>query len=117
MTAPMRAGTLTRSIDIQQRSTGKDSFGGQVQTWTTLKSVYAGIEALTGSEKLAAMSYSTDVSHRVTVRYDAIFLDPRVVATYRIQYGTRIFNIEAPLNVDEANRMIEMICSEGMNLG
>lgn len=117
MTAPMRGGTLNRSIQIQQRTTGKDSFGGQVQTWTTLKTVYAYIEALQGSEKIAAMSYSTDVSHRVTVRYDAIFIDPRVVATYRILYGARIFNIEAALNVDESNRTIEMICSEGLNLG
>ena len=117
MTAPMRAGTLTRFIDIQARTTGKDSFGGQVQTWTTLKSVYAAIEALSGNERMAAMAYSTDVSHRVTVRYDAIFIDPRVVATYRVQYGTRIFNIEAALNMDESNRTIELICSEGLNLG
>src|SRR5260370_918247 len=117
MTAPMRSGTLTRSINIQQRTTTKDSFGGQVQTWTTLKAVYAWIEALSGSERMAAMSYSTDVSHRVTVRYDAIFIDPRVVATYRIQYGSRIFNIEAALNVDEGNRTMELICSEGLNLG
>jgi len=117
MTAPMRAGTLTRLINIQARTVTTDSFGGQAQTWTTLKAVYAWIEALSGNERVAAMSYSTDVSHRVTVRYDAIFDDPRIVATYRIQYGARIFNIEAALNMDEGNRTIELICSEGLNLG
>jgi SPP1 family predicted phage head-tail adaptor len=117
MTAPMRGGTLTRYIDIQTRTVTTDSFGGQVAGWTTLKSVYAWIEALSGNERVAAMSYSTDVSHRVTVRYDAIFIDPRVVATYRIQYGSRFFNIEAALNLDESNRTIELICSEGLNLG
>lgn len=117
MTAPVRGGTLNRSINIQSRTTGKDSFGGQTQTWTTLKTVYALIEALSGSERAAAMSYSTDVSHRVTVRYDALWSDPRAVATYRIQYGTRLFNIEAAMNVDEANKVIELICSEGLNLG
>lgn len=117
MSGPMRAGTLTRMIDIQQQTVTKDSFGGQVQTWTTLKSVYALIEALSGNERMAAMSYSTDVSHRVTVRYDAIFDDPRVVAAYRVQYGARIFNVEAALNMDESNRTLELICSEGLNLG
>lgn len=117
MTAPLRGGTLSRSIDIQARAVAKDSFGGQTQTWTTLKTVYAAIEALSGSERAAAMSYSTDVSHRVTVRFDALWSDPRAVATYRIKYGTRYFNIEAALNVDEANRAIELICSEGLSLG
>jgi SPP1 family predicted phage head-tail adaptor len=117
MSGPMRGGTLTRFIDIQQQTVTKDSFGGQALTWVTLKSVYAAIEALSASERMAAMSYSTDVSHRVTVRYDAIFIDPRVVATYRILYGARIFNIEGAMNVDEANRTIELICSEGLNLG
>lgn len=117
MTAPVRAGTLTRSIAIQQRSTIRDSYGGQVQTWTTLKTVYAAIEALSGSERLAAQSFSTDVSHRISIRYDADFTDPRVMATYRVLYGTRIFNIEAALNIDEANRLIELVCSEGLNNG
>lgn len=117
MSGAMRAGTLTRLIAIQQQTVTKDSFGGQVLAWTTLKSVYAFIEALSGNERMAAMSYSTDVSHRVTVRYDAMFDDPRVAATYRILYGARIFNIEAALNLDESNREMQLICSEGLNLG
>lgn len=113
----LRGGTLTRSIQIQSRATSKDSFGGQSMTWTTLKTVYAAIEALSGTERLAAQSFATDVSHKVTIRYDALFSDPRQVATYRILYGTRIFNIEAALNIDEANRVIELLASEGLNLG
>lgn len=113
----LRGGTLTRTIQIQSRSTTKDSFGGQTMTWTTLKTVYASIEALAGTERLAAQSFSTDVSHKVTIRYDAMFADPRQVATYRILYGTRIFNIEAAMNIDEANRVIELLASEGLNLG
>lgn len=113
----LRGGTLTRTIQIQSRSATKDSFGGQSMTWTTIKTVYAAIEALSGTEKMAAQSFSTDVSHKVTVRYDAIFADPKQVATFRILYGTRIFNIQAALNVDEANRVIELLASEGLNNG
>lgn len=117
MTAPMRAGQLTRLIDIQTRSTARDSFGQQSETWTDLKSVYGYIEALSGNERVAAQSVATDVSHRITVRWDAIFSDPRVASTYRAVYQGRYFNIGAVLNVDEANRMIEILASEGMNLG
>lgn len=117
MTAPMRAGQLTRSIAIQQRSTGRDSFGQQLETWTDVKSVYAYIEALSGNERVAAQSLATDVSHRITVRWDSIFSDPRVASTYRAVYQGRYFNIGAVLNVDEANRVIELLASEGLNLG
>lgn len=117
MSAAMRGGTLNRFIQIQQRTTNKDSFGGQSATWTTLTSCYALIEALSGTERAAAASYSTDVSHRVTVRYQAMFDDPRVIATYRIQYGTRIFQVLAGMNMDESNRTVELMCAEGLNYG
>jgi SPP1 family predicted phage head-tail adaptor len=117
MSQPVRSGTLSRYIEIQQRATAKDTFGGQSATWTTITSVYALIEALSGTERAAAASYSTDVSHRVTVRYQALFDDPRVIATYRVKYGTRIFQVLAGLNVDEANRTIELMCAEGLNNG
>lgn len=117
MTTQMRAGQLNRLVAVQQRSTARDSFGQQVEAWTTIKSVYAYIEALSGSERAAAQSISTDVSHRFTVRYDAIFPDPRVVATYRIVYAGRIFDINAALNVDESNRTIELLASEGLTYG
>ncbi|ARK96164.1 phage head closure protein [Burkholderia pseudomallei] len=117
MTTRMRAGQLNRLVAVQQRSTARDSFGQQIETWTTIKPVYAYIEALSGSERAAAQSISTDVSHRFTLRYDAIFADPRVVATYRIVYASRIFDINAALNIDESNRTVELLASEGMTNG
>ncbi|KVC62698.1 head-tail adaptor protein [Burkholderia ubonensis] len=117
MTTQMRAGQLNRLVAIQQRSTVRDSFGQQVEAWTTIKSVYAYIEALSGSERVAAQSISTDVSHRFTVRYDAIYADPRVAAKYRIVYASRIFDINAALNIDESNRTVELLASEGLTNG
>ncbi|KAA1015971.1 phage head closure protein [Paraburkholderia panacisoli] len=113
----LRAGQLNRLVSIQQRVTALDSFGAQPQTWIEIKKVYAYIEALGGSERAAAESVSTDVSHKFTVRYDAIFTDPKVAAAYRIVYANRIFDIQACLNADEANRIVELLAMEGMTLG
>lgn len=115
--ARLRGGELNRLISIQQRSTSQDGFGQQLTTWTEVKKVYALIEALTGNERIAAMSVSADVSHRITVRYDAIFADPRVVAAYRAVYNGRVFNIQASMNIDEANRTVELLAAEGLNNG
>jgi head-tail adaptor len=118
MSGAMRGGTLNRLIQIQARTTTPDTFGGQSETWTTINSVYALIEALSASERSAAASYSTDVSHRVTCRFDpGTFADPRMVASYRVLYGTRIFNIAGMLNIDEANRTVQLMCDEGLNNG
>ena len=117
MTAHLRRGELNRYVAIQSRTQATDSFGGQSETWTTIKSVYAKIEALSGRELVAANAVATEVSHRITVNYDAIFSDPRIVATYRVLYGTRIFDVEACLNIDEENRVIELLALEGMTLG
>ncbi|MFP3890978.1 phage head closure protein [uncultured Ralstonia sp.] len=117
MTARIRSGLLTRLITIEQRVTTQDSFGQQQETWNTVKPVYALIEALNGSERAAAQSVMTDVSHRITVRYDAIFADPRVVAAYRATYNGRIFIIQAALNIDEGNQIVELMAAEGMTNG
>ena len=117
MSAALRGGTLTRGISVQARTTQRDSFGQQVLGWVEIKQVYALIEALTGSERDAAMSISTDISHRITVRYDDIWADPKTVATYRIVYGTRLFNVNAAMNIDEANRVVELLCTEGLTYG
>jgi SPP1 family predicted phage head-tail adaptor len=117
MTTPLRAGSLTRLVSIQQRTVTQDSYGGQSQTWTEIKKVYAGMESLSGTERAAAQAVSTDISHRFTVRYDAIFADPKLVAAYRIVYQTRIFDIQASMNLDEANHVIELLAAEGMTLG
>ena len=116
-TTHLRSGSLDRYVSIQRRSIAQDTFGGQLETWTEIKKVYASIEALSGNERLAAQSLSTDISHRITVRYDAIFADPKVAATYRVVYLGRIFDVQACLNVDEGNWIVELMAAEGMTLG
>ncbi|MFP3554237.1 phage head closure protein [Paraburkholderia sp. SIMBA_049] len=113
----VRAGALDRQVSIQQRTLSQDSFGQQLQVWSEIKKVYAGIEALSGGERLAAQSLASEVTHRFTVRYDAIFADPKVVAAYRIVYNSRIFDVQDCENIDESNRLIQLMASEGLTLG
>ena len=116
-TSHLRAGQLNRVVSIQQRSTTQDTFGGLPESWTEITQVYALIEALSGYEKMAADAVASGVSHRITVRYDPMFDDPKIAATYRIVYNTRIFDIQAPMNVDEGNHIVELLATEGMTLG
>jgi SPP1 family predicted phage head-tail adaptor len=118
---PIRSGQLTRRIRIQRRSTVQDSFGGPALTWIDVASVWAGIEPLTGRELESAQRMASEVSHQITVRYQALFADPREVAGYRIlfpsQYRARIFNIHAAINEEERNAVITLLASEGLDDG
>lgn len=113
----IRAGTLKKRVQVQQRSTALDTFGGQLPAWVTIAVVWADIEPLSGRELFAAQAVNPEVSHAITVRYQPIFAEPKTVAAYRILYNGRIFNIHAAENQEERNRIMVFSASEGLNYG
>lgn len=113
----IRSGTLRKRVQIQQRATTQDTFGGQSTTWTTIATVWAEIETLTARELLAAQAVNVDVSHTITVRYQSLFAQPKTVAAYRALYNGRIFNIHGMDNQEERNRTVVLTASEGLNDG
>jgi SPP1 family predicted phage head-tail adaptor len=114
----MRAGDLLHYVAVQQRSTSQDALGGQVNTWSDVKSIWVGFNPLYGRELLAAKSIATEVTHMIHARYDAtLWADPRTAAGYRILHGSRVFNLHAVLNDDERNASVTIYASEGVSDG
>lgn len=113
----LRAGTLRRRLLIQQRSTAQDVYGAQVATWADVATVWAAIEGLSIRERLTSATYSSEVTHLITIRYQAQFKDTRAVAAMRGIYDGRIFNFQGAINVDEANMVITILAGEGLNDG
>jgi SPP1 family predicted phage head-tail adaptor len=113
----LRAGTLRHRITVQRRSSAVDSFGQQTTTWTTVATVWASIEPSGGKELMAAQSMAIDQPSTITIRWQPMFANPMAVAAMRILYGTRIFDIHASNNPEERNRVLVLLCSEGLNDG
>ena len=118
----MRAGMLNRSIAIQTRSSAKDTFGQQIDTWTDLLTdLPAGISALTGRELVAAQAVNAEVTHEIEVRYLDSLAMPVQTAAMRAVFvtdaGTRYFEILAAMNTDERDREIRLLVSEGLTQG
>lgn len=111
----LRAGQLNRRITLQRQSTVQDTFGGPVRTWLDVATVWADIQPLSGRELESAQRMASEVSHQITVRYQARLNDTRMVAGYRALYKARIFNIHAALNEDEGNVLITLLASEGLD--
>lgn len=113
----MRANELRHRIDIQVRSTGRDAQNRPLDTWSTVASPRAKIVPLSGRERFSGNAGRTDISHLVTIRYQAQFSSPQSMAGMRFLYAGRIFNITSSRDVDERHFDIELTASEGMNDG
>lgn len=118
----MRAGDLRRRVAIQSRSSSQDTYGQQLSTWSdVLTNVPAMIEPLNGRELEIASANHPQADTRITVRYHSALANPAAAAAYRVTYtnagGTRLYDVQAVLNLDERNRTIELMCSSGVNEG
>lgn len=105
-----RAGRLRHEVEIQQPGSATESrFGAPSSTsgWSTFKTVWARIVPLTGSERFEARQTFEKVDHRIETRW----LDG-VTPEMRVKYGSRVFEIEAPLNLEELDRELHLMCHE-----
>lgn len=103
----MRAGLLRKQVVIQQPSATQNTRGEEIPSWATFLTVRAAIEPLNGRELLAAQSIESQVTTKITIRYQS-----GITPDMRIKYGSRYFDIQAIQNIEERNRMIEMQCIE-----
>ncbi len=104
----MRAGLLRNSVVIKSPSRATGADGKVTVTWTTtVATVWASIEPLTGKEFMESQQMKNTVTHRIRIRHLA-----GVVPTYRVEFDSRVFNIEYVLNADERNIEMELMCKE-----
>ncbi len=115
--SPISAGMLTRRIQIQRPSTVKDSLGAPSRTWINVATVWADIQPLSGREAVIANRISAELTHQITLRYQAVFDSPQQVAQMRALYKSRIFNIHSALNEDERRTQLILLVSEGLDDG
>lgn len=118
----MQAGLLRKVVTLQQRSTLREAvFGQPLLTWIDLATFRADIEAVTGAQLARSQSIYSMTTHHVTCRYQPLFQDVKKVGSYRLVYlvgnVTRYFDVGASMNDGERNRMVTILCNEGLNDG
>jgi hypothetical protein len=76
---------------------------------------------VSGAQLARSQSIYNMTTHHITTRFQKIFSDMKKVGSYRAVYttygSTRYFDIGATLNESERNRMMTLLCSEGLNDG
>lgn len=105
------AGELAHLVQIQKpRTAPGDTFGQSItpDTWDTVLTVRAAIEAAGAGERNETAQLVSEVSHRVTIRWTPVFIG----ANYRVLFGTRMFAVQAVTDLLERRRVLVLYCSE-----
>ena len=103
----MQAGKRVHYIMIQQASESADARGEMSQTWTEYANSWAEIKPVRGREYFQAHTENVAADTRIILPYLA-----GITNKMRIKFGTRIFDIETVINIDERNRELNLMCVE-----
>lgn len=104
----LTSGMLRHRIEVQRESKTPDGAGGSSTVWGTIATVRAFVKPISGGERLQALRLESDITTRIFARYG---LD--VLPSDRILYNGRLFVIKAILNLEEANKWLELYTVEG----
>lgn len=113
----MEPGTMRHRVALQQRSTTKDRFGHEVNTWTTVNTLYANVKPIGVRERMRANVADSTVTHTVVVRYAAALKPIAKLAAMRLLYDSRLFNINGAIDLNEEHEFLVLECTEGSEDG
>jgi len=92
----LRVGPLGRArITIEEKSVTRDSYGGEVVTWTEFAQVWASVSSVTGREFFGSAQVNATVTTKFGIRYLA-----DITTAMRISYDGELYNIVAVLDTD-----------------
>lgn len=103
----MEAGKLRHRVTIKSKSATRDTFGGEVITWTTYATVWAAVEPLTGREWLEGRQPTAEVTTRIRIRYRS-GITPEMQAVY----GAHTYDILAVVQPEENRQELQLMCQE-----
>lgn len=108
----MLAGPLNNLIQLQRKTSGPDSLGQPIETWTTYATVWASVLMLTGKETVASGTQVGTGAASVRIRYRT-----DVTNGDRLIAQGIIFNIGAPLPNVATLEYTDLPCTQGANVG
>ncbi|QQK75091.1 phage head closure protein [Salicibibacter cibarius] len=103
----VRIGKLDKRIEIGDVEEVRQENGRYEEEFVSYHKCWARVHPLSGSEKFAAQQIESELTHRVEIRYF-----PGIRPQQVIKYGSRTFEIEAVIDLDEQHREMHLDCVE-----
>lgn len=106
------AGKLDQRITIEQKSITRNSIGEEVESWSTLATVWAGYRPISVRESIAGAQLQANFEAVFRVRKIAI--DPEMRVVWR---GERYEIVGAPLMLDARSGEMDVFVRKGVRDG
>tara|TARA_Y100000114_G_scaffold139428_1_gene143403 strand:+ start:993 stop:1319 length:327 start_codon:yes stop_codon:yes gene_type:complete len=101
-------GKMRHQLQLQAPTVTRDAGGGVTESYTTLNNIFGSIRPVNGQERYRQGKVQESVTHEITVRFRK-----DIDTNYRIVHEDRNFNIKHIRNLDERDRFMLLICTEG----
>lgn len=99
-------GAMVQRITLLKDNTRRTD-EGEFLTATDFVDTWASIKSLTGTELYKTQQIVAEVTHKVIIPYQ-----DNVISGMRVQFGSRIFQIEAVMDPDERKVDLQLLCIE-----
>ena len=106
----MNPGILRSRIIIEKKAFADNGFGGHSETWSTLATVWAKVEHLSGRELQLAQQVSPTITEEMTIRYRNDVADNSKTEEYRINYNNKKHNIRGVKDLDNMHKWLFLKC-------
>jgi SPP1 family predicted phage head-tail adaptor len=100
-------GEMIHKVQFQSRSTTRDGFGQQLDTWTTYYSPWAKVGELRGQMLYQTAEFISQSTYKINLLYPfsaAIGVNDRAIC------NGQTFVIDAVLNLEMRNRELQILC-------
>ena len=101
----MNVGRLRHRVMLQQRQAASNDPAEDF--WADTTEVWAFVQPSRGAEQQSQQQSESAADHKVTMR--PISINAR---ENRLVYQSRIFDIESVINIDERDKVLEVLCKE-----
>ena len=101
-------GRLRHKVALKRSTNTTDTGGGMTKSYSDLTRIFASVRPVNGKEVFRHGKMEESVTHEVMIRYRA-----DIDTKDKVVFGSREFNIRHIRNIDERNRYMLLVCSEG----
>ena len=105
----MRSGRLRHRLILQNKVETRDAYGAATITWATQTTVWGAIEPLSGTEYQSQAQIEAEAKVRIVMRYYS-----GINETWRVVNDNRAYSILSVINHDDRNRMLTLMCLQGV---
>jgi SPP1 family predicted phage head-tail adaptor len=103
----MHSGLLRHRITIEASTPTQNGFGELVESWATFIRPWARVQPVNGREFFAAKQINAERTLKFTIRYQ-----DGITMKMRINYDSRLFDINAILDIEERHKELTLMATE-----